>query len=130
MEVFKGTWDLKGYSQAIFKQHLSPSQNMEEREMLTFVSRGPQNQPTWPCGGPEMLLCMVANSTLTRKEHVGYLLCKKYLNPVQKDSFLLNGLFFGGSFWKSPRLEGTLSMHLMAMAMQGQVSNAAEFCHG
>lgn len=65
MEVFKGMRDLKGYSQETLKQHLSPAWNMEEGEMLTFVSRGPQNQPTWPCGGPEMLLCMVANSSLS-----------------------------------------------------------------
>lgn len=96
MEVFKGTWDLKGYSQATLKQHLSTAQNMEEGEMLTFVSRGPQNQPTWPCGGPEMLVCMVAISALTKKGHVGTAVIKKYLNPVQKESFFLEFFFF---FW-------------------------------
>lgn len=94
MEVFKGTQDLKGYSQATLKQHLSPAQNMEEGEMLTFVSRGPQDQPAWACGGPEMLLCMVASSTLTKKGLVGCLLQKKDLNPVQKESFFLEWFFW------------------------------------
>lgn len=75
MEVFKGTQNLKGYSQATLKQHLSPAWNMEE---------GPQNQPAWACGGPEMLLCMAASSTLTKKGHVGCLLWKEDLNPFRE----------------------------------------------
>lgn len=97
MEVFKGMRDLKGYSQETLKQHLSPAWNMEEGEMLTFVSRGPQNQPTWPCGGPEMLLCMVANSSLsliTNRSMWDVCYEKKDLDPVQKETFFLN-FFFG-----------------------------------